>query len=118
MKYLALIALVSQANAVPVVGGITKEIACKDDADEAAAFWDGDGFSASLMIEASCVADAADPYKCYTSMPLGEITAADWADTAAQCAALFDTEAGDRKCVSASYDGLGSGSCEAYTTSA
>ena len=117
MKYLALIALVSQANAVPVVGGITKEIACKDEADQLAALWGGESLSTSLVIE-DCVTDAADPYKCTIMMPLGVITAADWADTAAQCAALFDTEAGDRKCVSANYDGAGAGTCEAYTTSA
>ena len=91
MQYLTFIALISSANAVPVVGGITKEIACKDNADSVA----GTG----TLYDVDCVSDATDSYKCYKYFPLGGFTATDWSDAADQCAALFDTTAGDRKCV-------------------
>jgi len=72
--------------------------------------------------DSACVYDADDPYKCSYLKPLGDdygdITAADWSDTADQCATLFDTGAGDFKCVSAEYDGIGGGECLAYKTSA
>ena len=57
MKYFTLFALISEGNAVSVVGGITKEIACKDAADLTA------GTISSLI--ADCTADYADPSKCY-----------------------------------------------------
>lgn len=115
MKYLALAALIASTNAVPIVGGITKEIACKDEVDIA----NGD----ANYLKADCEYDYAneDLYQCYTYMPLADegIVAADWADASTQCEALFDTGAGDKKCVSLTYDGTPSGAfCTAYTTSA
>jgi len=114
MKYFAFIALINSANAVPVVGGITKEIACKDEAD----VWAGN----IPETDSACVVDVDDIYKCSYSKPLdgdyGDISALDWSDTADQCATLFDTGAGDFKCVSAVYDGAGAAVCYAYKTSA
>ena len=115
MKYFTLLALISQSNAVPIVGGITKEIACKDMVDITA------GTTTSLI--ADCTYDAADPYKCSIIEPIGgggtgEYSATDWSDAADKCAAAFDTDGGDRKCAQAGYDGDGGGTCYAFTTSA
>ena len=113
MKYLAFAALIANTNAVPVVGSITKEIACKDQVD------DVNGVSEGAVKD--CVYELGeDIWKCSLVKPLGDgaIVAADWADASAQCAALFDTEAVERKCVAASYDGIGGGYCMAYMTSA
>ena len=101
MKYLTLFAFISHANAVPVVGGITKEISCKDEVDINA------GTKTYLIDDCTVTVDESrtDPYKCYQRKPIGAggdsaaITAADYDDTADQCATIFDTEGGDRKCV-------------------
>ena len=99
MKFLTLLALISQSNAVPVVGGITKEISCKDFVDLST------GKSTGVVADCTVKDYTVDPYECSTFKPLGSddiggaITAADWADTADQCSKLFDTDAGDFKCV-------------------
>jgi hypothetical protein len=114
MKFLTLLALcATTTSGVPVVGGITDEIACKDEADGAA----GIGEGTIKDCEYDFTTDT-DIYKCSLNKPLGDgvITAADWADTKTQCSALFDTEGADRKCVSATYDGAGGGYCVAWMT--
>ena len=98
MKFLTLLALISQSNAVEVVGGITKEIACKDAVEVAS------GKSTGVVADCTVKDYTVDPFECSVAKPLtvdnlGVITAADWADTTDQCAKLFDTDAGDFKCV-------------------
>ena len=114
MKVLAFAALIANTNAVPVVGGITKEIACKDEVDAFNGVGDG-------AIKDCTWETGDDIFKCSLVKPLGDtgaLTATDWTDAADQCATLFDTDGGERKCVAVSYDGVGGGYCAAWSTAA
>jgi hypothetical protein len=107
MKYLAFFGLIATINAVPVVGGITKNMICKDFAD----YLDGTGY----MRKIDCDSDAAD---CSLVKQLldGEFVATEWSEVDSKCSDAFDTDAGDFKCILAShYDGTGS--CSAMSAS-
>merc|ERR1712086_227267 len=116
MKLFTLIALVFQANAVEVVGGITKDIACKDLVDAL------DGTKPTVDPDCKYTYLDDEYASCLFYKPIGsddgEITAADWDETADKCATAFDTDGGDMKCVMAIYYGEkdGLGACSAMPT--
>ena len=124
MKLLAFIGLVASANAAPIelVGGVTKEIACKDYVDYQANVIDYYNID-------DCVEAEGDVYnKCSKRafLPLSDdrtdafYVAADWDAAVEKCIGVFVTEsAGDKKCLQVLYEGTPNEfSCEAYLTPA
>jgi len=125
MQFATLFALLATTTeAAPIIGGITSDMMCQDAIDMAAGSPLDDGWGSRK----DCVSDAAvdDIYQCDLGpkpmgSSLGLMDGASWSEVKTNCEAAFDTDAGDMKCVQASYVellGFGIGGCYSYFTSA
>jgi hypothetical protein len=102
----------------PVVGGITKNMLCKDMADYLEGTDTGSDGTGSLEKE-DCEYDSTDPTACSLVKSLldGEFAATVWSEVESKCTDAFDADAGDFKCVQALFTNGENGSCTAYLTS-
>ena len=127
MQYVALLALLANtAEAAPIIGGITDDMMCQDALDMASASILDEGYG----LRKDCEVDASsdDLYQCSLGpKPMGGegnfglMEGDSWSAVKSNCEAAFDTDAGEFKCVQATYVellGIGIGSCYAYYTSA
>ena len=127
MKLLTFVGIIASANAAPIeiIGGVSKEVACKDYKPLAdIATIDGCEEDAVFIEGTFDLNPDYDTYKCAKSAPIpseatsGFYTASSWSEAVAQCESVFTTEeVGDRKCLMVTYYEADDFDCSAHLAS-